>query len=77
MNIEAIHQNAEITSASVCGRHFNRVAISYVEFAFLTELTGNENPFKGYGNDFIEMDYHDEFLPLLEKARNVQIEETR
>ncbi|WP_107951547.1 hypothetical protein [Lysinibacillus parviboronicapiens] len=70
MNIEAIYQNAEITSTSVCGRHFNRVAISYDEFAFLTELTGAGNPYKGYGDDFIEMDYHGEFIPLIENARD-------
>jgi len=70
MNIEEIHQNAEITSTSVCGRHFNRVAISYDEFAFLTELTGAENPYKGFGDDFIEMDYHGEFIPLIENARD-------
>lgn len=71
MNIEAIYQNAEITSTSVCGRHYNRVAISYDEFAFLTELTGVNNPYKGYGDDFVEMDYHGEFIPLIENARNV------
>lgn len=70
MNVEAIHQNAEITSTSVCGRHFNRVAISYDEFAFLTDLTGAENPYKGYGADLIEMDYHGEFIPLIENARD-------
>ncbi|MEY9980453.1 hypothetical protein [Lysinibacillus sp. RC79] len=71
MNIEAIYQNAEITSTSVCGRHYNRVAISYDEFAFLTELIGVNNPYKGYGDDFVEMDYHGEFIPLIENARNV------
>ncbi|AHN24485.1 hypothetical protein [Lysinibacillus varians] len=71
MNIEAIHQNAEIISSSVCGRHFNRVVITYDEFAFLTELTGVDNPYKGYGDDFIEMDYHGEFIPLIENAREV------
>lgn len=75
MNIEAIHQNAEITSTSVCGRHFNRVAISYDEFAFLTVLTGKENPYKDYGNDFVEMDYHAEFLPLIENAHNVYFDQ--
>lgn len=74
MNIEAICQNAEITSTSVCGRHFNRVAISYDEFAFLTELTGTENPYKGYGDDYVEIDYHGEFMPLIENARNVEKE---
>lgn len=73
MNIEAIYQNAEITSTSVCGRYYNRVAISYDEFAFLTELTGTENPFKGYGDDFVEMDYHGEFIPLIENARNAVV----
>ena len=70
MNIEEIHQNAEITSTSVCGSHFNRVAITNDEFAFLTELTGADNPYKGYGDDFVEMDYHGEFIPLIEKARD-------
>lgn len=69
MNIEAIYQNAEITSESANGE-INRVAISYDEFSFLTELTGAENPYKGYGDDFIEMDYHGEFIPLIENARN-------
>lgn len=71
MNIEAIYQNAEITSTSVCGRHFNRVAITSDEFAFLTELTGAENPYKGFADGFIEMDYHGEFIPLIENARDV------
>ncbi len=72
MNIEAIYQNAEITSTSKCGHHYNRVAISYDEFAFLTELTGAENPYKGYGDDFVEMDYHGEFITLIENARNAE-----
>ncbi|MBG9732219.1 hypothetical protein ABD87_22610 [Lysinibacillus sphaericus] len=77
MNIEAIYQNAEIISSSVCGCRYNRVAISYDEFAFLTELTGADNPYKGYGDDFVEMDYHGEFMPLIKNARNLEEQKLR
>lgn len=70
MDIEAIVQNAEITSTSSCGRYFNRVAIPHDEYDFLTEKTGIKNEYKGYGDDYIEMDYHGEFMPLIEMARS-------
>lgn len=69
MNIEAIYQNAEVTSESVNGE-INRVAISYDEYDFLTKRTGIENHYKGNSDYFIELDYHSEFIPLVQKARN-------
>lgn len=74
MNIEAIYQNAEITSTSSCGKYFNRVAVTYDEYDFLTEKAGIENKYKGYGDDFIEMDYHGEFIPLIKTARKKIVE---
>jgi len=68
MNIEEIYQNADITSVSKSGE-FNRVLISYDEYDFLTQKAGVDNQFKGYGDDFVEMDYHSEFVPLINKAR--------
>ena len=70
MSIDAIFQNAEITSVSTSSE-FNRVAITYDEYYFLTQKTGIENRYKGYADDYIEMDYHSEFIPLIEKAREV------
>jgi len=72
MNIEAIKQNANITKTSVCGRHFHTVVIPYDEFAYLTDLTDRENPYQQTGADFVEMDYHSEFVPLIEQAEIVQ-----
>lgn len=72
MNIEAILQNADIVSTSICGKHYNRVVISYDEYDYLTELVGAENPYKGYGDDLIELDYHGEFIPLIREAEDAQ-----
>lgn len=68
MNIEEIYQNAEITSESKNGE-INRVAISYDEYQYLIEYTEQENKYKGYSNDYIEMDYHSEFIPLIKQAK--------
>ena len=68
MNIEQIKQNAEITKTSVCGRHFNTVTIPYDVFAYLTALTDRENPYQQTGTEFVEMNYHSEFVPLIEHA---------
>lgn len=70
MDTEEIYQNAIITSESVHGE-FNIVAISYDEYDFLTQKIGVDNIYKGYGDDFIELDYHSEFIPLIEKARTI------
>ena len=77
MNIEAIHQNAHVVSTSTCGRYFNRVVISYDEFDYLTNLVGADNPYKNTGEDYIEMDYHDEFIPLIEQARSKETQNNR
>lgn len=69
MDIETTYQNADITSTSTCGKYFNRVTISYNEYHFLPEKAGVENEYKGYGDDYIEMDYHGKFIPLIENAR--------
>ncbi|WP_153732732.1 hypothetical protein [Sporosarcina obsidiansis] len=69
MNVEAIFQNAEITSESVTGE-FNRVVILRDEYDFLISEAGAVNLYKGYGDDLVEMDYHSEFIPLIEKVRN-------
>lgn len=72
MNIEEIYQNADITSVSKSGE-FNQVLISYDEYDFLTQKAGVDNQYKGHGDDFVEMDYHSDFVPLINKARNNQV----
>lgn len=69
MSIEEIFKNAEVTNESINGE-INRVAITYDEYDFLTNKIGSENIYKGYGDSVIELDYHSEFIPLIDGARN-------
>lgn len=69
MKVEAIFQNAEVTSESISGE-INRVAITYDEYDFLTNKAEVKNLYKGYADDVVELDYHSEFVPLIEKVRN-------
>lgn len=68
MNIESIYQNADVTSQSATGE-INKVAISYDECKYLTSLSATENDYLSRGGDLIEMDYHGEFIPLIEGAK--------
>lgn len=70
-NLRAIEENAIVVSQSKSGE-INRISILSDEYAYLMELTERENKYKGYGDDYIELDYHSEFIPLLEHARIVQ-----
>ncbi|MER2058825.1 MAG: hypothetical protein ABTA16_08380 [Niallia sp.] len=68
MNIEAIYQNAQVISESVNGE-INRVQIWRDEYDYLISLVGQKNEYKGYCDEFIELDYHGEFIPLFQKAK--------
>lgn len=71
MNTHSIYQNANVISVSMSGG-VNRVAISYDEYEFLTHKIGIDNCYKGHGDDFVELDYHNEFIPLIRKVEGAQ-----
>lgn len=72
MNVQAIYQNADITSQSATGE-INKVAISHDEYDYLVDLTGFINKHDHHSDDIVEMDYYDEFLPMIDKAKSVVV----